>query len=56
MPLTTAGEPVRFTFRSRGRDKKVADLERKESMITGWQRPTELVVNLRRILKACSER
>ena len=30
----------------------LADLARPDEMISGWQRPQELVVNLRRILEA----
>lgn len=51
MPLTADGQAVRFHLRSRD-----AELVKAESMIIGWQRPTELAVNLKRILKACSER
>jgi len=56
LPLTATGKTVSFRFRSRGKDGKVRDLAREETMITGWQRPTELVVNLKRILKTCAER
>ena len=56
LPLTASGKAVSFTFRSRGKDGKVRDLAREENMITGWQRPTELAVNLKRILKACAAR
>ena len=51
MPFTSQGNPV--TFRVRNSDR---DLSKKERMITGWQRPQELVINLKRILKACSDR
>ena len=51
MPFTASGKRVMFKLRSREKD-----LAKEEGMITGWQRPQELVVNLKRILKACSER
>ena len=51
LPLTAAGKSVTFRLRTRKKD-----LKKEERMITGWQRPRELAVNLKRILKACSER
>ncbi len=51
MPFTAAGKRVMFKLRTHEKD-----LAKNESMITGWLRPQELVVNLKRILRACSER
>ena len=51
MPFTASGERVRFKLRGAKKD-----LAKDERMITGWLRPQELVINLKRILKACSER
>jgi hypothetical protein len=56
MPLTNAGEKVSFKLRTRDKDGTVTELKRDETMITGWLRPTELAENLKRILRACSER
>jgi hypothetical protein len=56
MPLTPAGEKVAFKLRTRDKDGTVTELERDETMITGWLRPTELAENLKRVLRACSER
>jgi hypothetical protein len=54
MPRDSAGKPVSFRMRNRDPQGKVHDLEQLETMITGWQRPQELAVNLRRILKAAA--
>ena len=52
LPLTVDGKRIRFTQRNRDQEGRVADLARPDEMISGWQRPQELVVNLRRILEA----
>ncbi|MHC4931503.1 MAG: thioredoxin family protein [Planctomycetota bacterium] len=54
MPRDPAGKPVSFRVRNRDPQGKVHDLEQSETMITGWQRPQELAVNLRRILQAAA--
>ena len=45
VPFTSQGKPVSFRMRNQG-----ADLEHNEKTIIGWQRPRDLVVNLKRIL------
>jgi hypothetical protein len=51
VPFTRNGRRVAFRLRALEEDGKVRDLgTEKESMITGWQRPQELIVNLERIL------
>ena len=51
VPFTRNGRPVAFKLRALEEDGKVRDLgTEEESMITGWQRPQELIVNLQRIL------
>ncbi|MHC4548803.1 MAG: thioredoxin family protein [Planctomycetota bacterium] len=52
MPLSAAGEPVSFRVRHRDATGRVSEFRQKERMITGWQRPQELAVNLKRMLKA----
>jgi hypothetical protein len=52
LPFTADGKRIRFTQRNRDAEGRVADLARPDEMISGWQRPQELVVNLRRILEA----
>jgi hypothetical protein len=52
LPFTAGGKRVRFTQRNRDAEGRVADLAQPDEMISGWQRPQELVVNLRRILEA----
>jgi len=52
VPMTAGGEPVTFKVRLRKPSGEVTDLDRAEKMITGWQRPRDLAVNLQRILEA----
>ena len=54
LPLTADGKGIRFRLRHRRADGAVEDLAKKESMVTGWQRPHELVVNLKRMLAQTS--
>jgi len=56
MPLDQNGKPVEFRVRHRDIEGNVADLERLEKHMTGWQRPPEFVENLRRILAAMGVR
>jgi len=51
LPLKADGKGILFRVRLREASGKVTDLKQKEKMITGWQRPQELVLNLKRILK-----
>lgn len=51
LPFTADGKRIRFTQRNRDAEGHVADLAQPDEMISGWQRPQELVVNLRRILE-----
>ena len=50
LPLTSKGQPITFRVRNRDPEGKVADLKKPDTLITGWQRPQELAINLRRIL------
>jgi len=53
VPFTRNGRPIAFRLRALEEDGKVRDLgTEEESMITGWQRPKELIVNLGRILES----
>ena len=53
MPLKASGERISFRLRTRDAEGKIGDLgPKEEQMVTGWQRPQELIVNLKRILDA----
>jgi len=50
MPLTADGEPISFRLRTYDpATGEAADFRQEERMITGWQRPQDLVTNLKRI-------
>jgi hypothetical protein len=55
LPLTADGLTVKFKLRTRTLHGNVTELAEPEQMITGWQRPQELVVNLKRILDAVDD-
>ena len=56
LPLSPNGRPIEFRLRTRDAQGKVGDLgPKKEHMVTGWQRPQELITNLQRILAASGE-
>ena len=51
VPFTRNGRRIAIKLRALEEDGQVRDLgTEEESMITGWQRPQELIVNLQRIL------
>ncbi len=52
MPLHVDGSNVEFLYRTRDSNGKLSELTEKEKMVVGWQRPQELALNLKRILKA----
>ena len=48
--FTKDGRPVSFRLRARDQDGKPRELELTTAGVTGWQRPADLVVNLKRML------
>ena len=52
VPLTADGRPVRFKVLVRDESGLVKDFAQPENALHGWQRPEELVVNLKRMLEA----
>jgi len=52
VPYTEDGEPLAFKLMHRTPEGDVRNLAEDESMISGWQRPQEFVINLKRILIA----
>jgi hypothetical protein len=54
--FTPDGRPIPFRLRSREKSGKVRELGETRTGITGWQLPTDLEVNLRRVLEALRPR
>ncbi len=50
--FTPDGRPISFRLRARDQSGKARELELTTAGITGWQRPADLVVNLKRVLAA----
>ena len=48
--FTSDGRPISFRLRARDQDGNARELEATTAGVTGWQRPADLAVNLRRVL------
>ncbi|MEM8882652.1 MAG: hypothetical protein AAGD14_01120 [Planctomycetota bacterium] len=53
---TPDGRLIEFDLRARDSDGKLRELGRTQQGVTGWQRPGDLVVNLRRVLDTLRKR